>query len=181
MSPNPILRRAAVLLITAGLTFGLFLAAPRVQGEDDVTAQEPYVQAVGLLEKWLQQEVEAKRLPSLSIALVDGQRVVWSRGFGFQDAERKKRATGDTIYRAGSVSKPVTAIALMLLVQMGLIDLDAPVTDYLPDFKPRNPFNKKITLRQMLSHHSGLVRETPVGNYFDTTNPPLAKMVESLN
>src|SRR5437762_5127164 len=134
---------------------------------DDPAAQEPYVQATGLLEKWLQQEVEAKRLPSLSIALVDDQRVVWSRGFGFADPKKQNRATGDTIYRVGSVSKPVTALAIMLLVQMGLIDLDAPITDYLPEFKPRNPSGKKITLRQMLSHHSGLVRETPVGNYFD--------------
>src|SRR5437868_4342704 len=102
----------------------VLLAREPVQG--DITAQEPYVQAAGFLEKWLQQEVEAKRLPSLSIALVDDQRVVWSRGFGFQDAERKKRATGDTVYRVGSVSKPVTALAIMLLVQMGLIDLDAP-------------------------------------------------------
>src|SRR5262249_37509703 len=81
----------------------------------------------------------------------------------------------------GSVSKPVTALALMLLVQMGLIDLDEPLTRYLPDFKPGNPFGKQITLRQILAHRSGLVREPPVGNYFDASGPSLARMVESLN
>jgi D-alanyl-D-alanine dipeptidase/CubicO group peptidase (beta-lactamase class C family) len=75
----------------------------------------------------------------------------------------------------------VTALALMMLVEQGKIDLDAPVSDYLPEFKPTNSFGKKITLRQMLSHHSGLVRESPVGNYFDVSNPALGKMVESLN
>src|SRR5437868_14199775 len=104
MSPYPILRRVALLLVTAGLAFGLFLRAPLVQGEDDVAAQEPYVQAVGLLEKWLRQEVEAKRLPSLTSALVDDQRIVWSHRFGFADPKKQNRATGDTVYRVGSVS-----------------------------------------------------------------------------
>jgi serine beta-lactamase-like protein LACTB len=66
-------------------------------------------------------------------------------------------------------------------MEMGLIDLDGPVSTYLPEFKPKNPFGKMITLRQILSHRSGLVRESPVGNYFDDTNPTLAATVKSLN
>src|SRR5579864_3466526 len=69
----------------------------------------------------------------------------------------------------------------MILVEMGLIDLDVPVQDYLPDFKPGNDTGKKITLRQMVSHRSGLVRESPVGNYFDDTHPTLAQTVQSIN
>jgi serine beta-lactamase-like protein LACTB len=133
------------------------------------------------LEHWLEKEVAAKRLPALSIALVDDQTVVRSRGFGYQDPQAKTSATGDTLYRVGSVSKPFTALLLMMLVEMGVIDLDAPVQDYLPDFRPINKSGKKITLRQMLSHRSGLVRESPVGNYFDDTGPTLAQTVESLN
>src|SRR6185437_14088377 len=86
-----------------------------------------------------------------------------------------------TIYRVGSVSKLFTDFAVMQLVERGVLDLDAPITKYLPDFKPGNPFDKPITLRQMMAHRSGLVREPPAGNYFDPTNPPLAKMVDSLN
>src|SRR6516225_11896959 len=67
------------------------------------------------------------------------------------------------------------------MVEGGVLDLDAPVTRYLPEFKPGNPFDKPINLRQMMAHRSGLVREPPVGNYFDPTNPTLAQMVESLN
>src|SRR6185369_4037064 len=69
----------------------------------------------------------------------------------------------------------------MRLVEQGVLSLDAPVTDYLPDFQPRNPFGKPITLRHLMAHRSGLVREPPAGNYFDPTNPSLAKTVESLN
>jgi serine beta-lactamase-like protein LACTB len=164
------------MILALTVSFLLVFAEP-----GPAVVQEPYKDAITALEQWLTQEIETKGIPSLTIALVDDQRVVWSRGFGFADTERKTHAAGDTIYRVGSVSKPVTALALMMLVEQGKIDLDAPITDYLPEFKPGNPSGKKITLRQMLSHHSGLVRESPVGNYFDTSNPPLAKMVESLN
>jgi CubicO group peptidase (beta-lactamase class C family)/D-alanyl-D-alanine dipeptidase len=139
-----------------------------------------YAAVAEALGPWLQREVELKNIPSLSIALVDDQQIVWSGGFGFSDEQKKTHAGPDTVYRVGSVSKPVTALAMMLLVQLGLIDLDAPITTYLPEFQPTNPFGKKITLRQMLSHHSGLVRESPVGHYFDVSNPPLSAMVASL-
>ena len=76
-------------------------------------------------------------------------------------------ATAETVYRVGSVSKLFTDLAVMQLVEQGRLDLDAPVTRVLPEFAPRNPFNAPITLRQLMSHRSGLVREPPVGHYFD--------------
>ncbi len=61
------------------------------------------------------------------------------------------------------------------------MDLDAPVTDVLTDFAPENPWEAPITLRQLMSHRSGLVREPPVGNYFEDTEPSLAATVASLS
>jgi serine beta-lactamase-like protein LACTB len=112
---------------------------------------------------------------------VDDQQIVWSKGFGFADTVKKIPATAETVYRVGSVSKLFTDIAVMQLVEQGKLDLDAPVTRYLPDFKPRNPFGRQITLRQLMSHRSGLVREPPVGNYFETTEPTLEQTIASLN
>src|SRR5436190_648599 len=82
-------------------------------------------------------------------------------------------ATPDTVYRVGSVSKLFTDLAIMQLVERGLLDLDDPITKYLPDFKPRNRFDVAITLRQLMSHRAGLVREPPLGNYFDPDEPSL--------
>ena len=73
-----------------------------------------------------------KELPALSIALVDDQRIVWSRGFGFADPKRRVEATADTVYRVGSVSKLFTDLALMQLVEQGQLDLDAPVDGTCP-------------------------------------------------
>ena len=122
-----------------------------------------------------------KALPAVSIALVDDQRIVWSKGFGYADPAKKLPATADTVYRVGSVSKLFTDIAVMQLVERGQVDLDAPVTTYLPSFKPTNPFGTPITLRHLMSHRAGLVREPPVGHYFDDTAPTLAATVDSLN
>ncbi|MGH8239620.1 MAG: serine hydrolase, partial [Steroidobacteraceae bacterium] len=114
-------------------------------------------------------------------ALVDDQQVVWAQGFGWANPGAKIPATAATVYRVGSVSKLFTDIAIMQLVEQGKLDLDAPVTRYLPDFQPHNPSGKPITLRQLMSHHSGLVREPPVGHYFDPTEPSLAQTIASLN
>ena len=130
---------------------------------------------------WIEKEIKAKNIPSLSIAVVDDQRVVFTASVGYADPHRKLAATPDTGYRVGSVSKPFTALLLMIFVELGLIDLDVPVQTYLPDFQPINKSGKKITLRQMLSHRSGIVREGPVGNYFDDSQPSIADTVKSLN
>ncbi len=142
---------------------------------------EKYAAAVRALERFIAREVDQNGLPALSIALVDDQTLVWAKGFGFADPKAKKPATAETVYRVGSVSKLFTDLAVMRLVEQGNLDLDAPVTRYLPDFLPKNAFHKPITLRQMMAHRSGLVREPPVGNYFDDANFSLADMVKSLN
>jgi serine beta-lactamase-like protein LACTB len=133
------------------------------------------------LDAFITRSVEQYRLPALSIALVDGDRVLWSKGYGFADPGRKLPATAETVYSVVSVSKLFTDLAVMQLVEQGKLDLDAPVTTYLGDFKPGNPFGKAITLRQLMAHRSGLVREPPVGNYFDAGTTSLARTVASLN
>src|SRR5438128_8130233 len=138
-----------------------------VRGDSTVGPLKPYEAAAKQLEGFIAREVAQKDLPALSIVLVDDQRVVWARGFGFADPAAKKPADADTAYCVGSVSKLFTDLAVMQLVERGSLDLDAPVTKYLPDFKPINRFDDKpITLRQLMTHRSGLVREPPVGHYF---------------
>lgn len=148
-------------------------------------AQKPaerYAPVVEQLKALVEREAKDKDLPALAIALVDDQTVVWTHAVGFQDAAKKVPATDKTVFRVGSVSKLFTDVAIMRLVERGELDLDAPVSKHLPSFKPKNPFNKtEVTLRHLMAHRSGLIRESPVGNYFDDTEPSLAKTVESVN
>ena len=153
----------------------------QAQGRDVVGPLPRYTQVSQALTAFIEREMRDKGIPALSIALVDSNRVVWSRGFGVENVNTGKPATANTVYRVGSVSKLFTDIGIMQLVERGQLDLDAPVQRYVPSFTPSNPSGKPITLRQLMSHYSGLVREPPVGHYFDDTRPTLAATVASLS
>jgi len=150
-------------------------------GQAHIAPPREYAEAVRKLDQFIAREIADKELPALSIALVDDQKIVWAKGFGFADAKSQVPATAETVYRVGSVSELFTDIGIMQLVERGELELDAPVTRYLPEFKPGNPFGKPITLRQLMSHRAGLVREPPVGHDLDPTGPSLAQTVSSLN
>jgi CubicO group peptidase (beta-lactamase class C family)/D-alanyl-D-alanine dipeptidase len=166
------------------LLFSLLIVSARSVADDggsNIPARKDYAEIVQTLKPFIEREMTEKSLPGLSVAIVDDQQIVWAQGFGLADPQRGKPATADTVYRIGSVSKLFTDIGIMQLVERGELNLDAPITDYLPDFRPRNPFGTPITLRQLMSHRSGLLREPPVGNYFETSEPSLAATVRSLN
>jgi CubicO group peptidase (beta-lactamase class C family) len=97
-------------------------------------------------------------VPALSIALVENQQLVWTEGFGYADRERRVPATPETVYQIGSITKIVNALAVMQLVEQGRMNLDRPITDYLPDFAMRSrwPQAAPITPRALLCHHAGL-------------------------
>jgi CubicO group peptidase (beta-lactamase class C family) len=99
------------------------------------------------------------QIPGISAVLVRGNEVLWSEGFGLADVAKKRAATPDTLYRAGSLAKPLTAIAVMQLAEAGAIDIDQPLAGYLPEFSIRSRFDttaEPITVRSVLSHHAGL-------------------------
>ena len=169
----------AVCLIATMLF--VYPGAAKAQDNSNLPARKDYTEVVDTLRPFIQQQMNDKELPALSIAIVDDQQIVWAQGFGLADPKAKTPATADTVYRIGSVSKLFTDIAIMQLVERGELNLDAPIGDYLPDFHPKNSFGTPVTLRELMSHRSGLLREPPVGNYFETSQPSLAATVHSLN
>ena len=94
------------------------------------------------------------RVPGASLLIVQDGKVRLSESRGLADLEAGRAATPQTNYRLASVSKQFTAMAILLLVQDGVLKLDEPVHDWLPSLPPAT---RKITLRQLLSHRSGLV------------------------
>ena len=131
----------------------------------------------------INQLMRQHHLPSVVVALIDDQATVWQEAFGLANVEKDIPATVDTVYKLWSVSKVFTAIETMRLVEEGLVDLDAPITDYLPDFsiQSRFPDSEPITIRSILAHRSGLPRN---GCYSPTCQPgshdALGELVESL-
>ena len=133
------------------------------------------------LSRFIEREMKKSNLTGLSIALVDGDNLVWSEGFGFADKASKIAATATTVYRAGSVSKLFNAIAIMQLVEQGKLDLDVPVANYLPTFKINSRFGSTndITLRSLLSHQSGMPSDT-VDAMWSEEPPALSSLLDAL-
>ena len=132
------------------------------------------------LENAINYEIKSKNLNAISMVLVDDQKIAWAKGFGYENPDTKINADANTVYRVGSVSKLFTDMAIMQRVEIGEIDLDKAIQTYLPNFKPDNPYKKPITLRQMMSHRSGLLREPRKGNYFTDDEISLKTTVESI-
>lgn len=169
-------------LFTVTISSVLFGLVSTAMAQEKRTEDANSIQnVINKLASAVEYEVRQKRLPAFSIAVVQDNDVVWSQGYGFQDAEESIPATANTVYRVGSISKLLTDITVMKLVEEGELDLDEPVNTYLPDFKPANSSGTPITLRMLMTHRSGLVRESPVGNYFDPDEPSLSETVASLN
>jgi CubicO group peptidase (beta-lactamase class C family) len=102
-------------------------------------------------------------ITGISVALVDAETgFTWTQGFGFADTHNNTYVDENTIFNLASVSKTFTAMAIMQLVEQGLIDLDTPITEYLPDFYLAPLPNgggdyKNITTRMLLTHTSGIL------------------------
>jgi CubicO group peptidase (beta-lactamase class C family) len=104
-------------------------------------------------------------IPGLSIAVVSDGKVAWSRAFGVKNSETKEPVDDNTVFEAASLSKPVFAYAVLKLVEMGKLDLDTPLTKYLPGKYDvgDDPRLDQITTRHVLSHTTGFPNWRPRG------------------
>jgi len=100
-------------------------------------------------------------VPGVSIALIENDRLVWSRGFGIADLESGRPMTDATICRTGPVSESLTAWGVMKLVEQGRVQLDAPISRYLKRWQlPPSQFDhSEVTVRRLLSHCAGIMQQ----------------------
>jgi serine beta-lactamase-like protein LACTB len=172
----------AVLFLTLTAVSCPVTGAEDIPAPKKSTAEPDYTAAVSQLKKVVGDELRRGIIPGVSIALVESQQTVMAEGFGLADKARRIPATEKTVYRVGSISKLFNALAAMQLAEQGKLDIDAPIMECLPDFRIVNPFGNAapITLRQLMCHRSGMVRESPVGGYLDGSEPSVAASIASL-
>lgn len=119
--------------------------------------------------KFLEQLIKENKIDGIAVALFTNDKIIWKEGIGKSTYNRP--INDSTLFGICSMSKNITALAVMIAVQDGLLDLDAPIKKYLPDFKINSCYEEspaeKITLRMMLSHTAGLSHEAPIGNNID--------------
>jgi serine beta-lactamase-like protein LACTB, mitochondrial len=105
------------------------------------------------IEKTVSAFMTANSVPGISVAVVQNGQPLWSAGFGMSDLENSAPASSSTLYRLGSISKSITAVAILQLYERGKLDLDAPVQKYCPGFPQKD---SPITARQLLGHLAGI-------------------------
>ena len=140
-----------------------------------VAAQSSLAEEVGaLLQDTLSQWLAQAAIPGAAVAVVDDQGIVWTMTTGHVDDEGSGAVDAGTIFAIQSMSKSFTALAVLMAVQDGLVDLDTPIAEYLPDFTVNSLYDEHperlITLRHLLAHRAGFTHETPFGSYYDDRN-----------
>jgi len=113
---------------------------------------QSYEEILAAYEAFVVQQMKKDRVPGLSVAFQHGD-FFWAKGFGYADLENDVPASPESAYRLASITKTITAVAILLLYEEGKIDLDDEVQKYVPSF-PRKPW--PITIRQLLGHLGGI-------------------------
>jgi len=147
----------------------ILLFAPKFTAAQTVDVDR----VVAELEPEIQRMLLAGNIPSASIALIAGDKVVWSSGYGYSNLWARTPATPNTVYLIGSTFKAMSTIALLQQMEQGKFKLDDPVNNYLTDFKiqgedPAHP----VTFRHLLTHTSGLPADFGGFPVWGDTVPP---------
>jgi CubicO group peptidase (beta-lactamase class C family) len=140
-------------LLCALAALWLFAGAAQAEG---VKARSP-AKSLEELDKRLAEALVKSAIPGASVTVIENNQVVLSKGYGLSDVAAKKPVTPDTVFRAGSISKSWTSIAVMLLVEEGKLSLDARLADLMPELKFDNPWEEThpIRLAHLLEHTAG--------------------------
>jgi len=146
--------RAQTVVVLGAIVVGLPFFSPMLRAnEGPATPTEATVQQ---MERDIPELMKKAGVPGLAIAVIRGGKTKWLHGFGMKDVKMGQPVTGETVFEAASLSKPVFTYAVLKLVEQGKLGLDVPLTTYLPKpFIAGDERLAKITARLVLSHRTG--------------------------
>ena len=163
----------------------VFIASVFLTAFIDVNEKKDYSSVIKESRDLISETMTKEKIPGLAIAVIDENSVVWTEGFGYTDLDQKLPITPETMFGIQSMSKTITATAAMMAVQDGMIDLDKPISTYVPNFTVHSRFDDKpqdrITIRHLLSHTAGFTMEAPVGNNCYPESPSFEKHAQSIS
>lgn len=131
------------------------------------------------VDEYIRRQMEDDNIPGMAVAVVQAGEIIYLNGLGVASLDTQLPVTLQTIFDLASVSKSFTALGVLLLRDDGLIDLDAPVKQYLPDFKMDDPRASEITVRQLLNQTSGLPGEFSAPLIFQDGEAAMQQVIAS--
>jgi CubicO group peptidase (beta-lactamase class C family) len=200
-------RQFLVVLVAAVVSASAF--AQQLKPESDPGKLGFSTDRLKLVTDAFQGFVDSGKIPGAVVLIARNDKIAYVQAFGFRDREQKIGMTTDSIFRIASMTKPIVSVGAMMLAEEGKLDIAAPVSNYLPEFKDlqvrveqvdpatgkketvMQPQTRPMTVQDLLRHTSGLVYPPPIGNgpvsdaYKDANvldrNTTLAEMVTKLS
>ena len=147
-----------VAALGAALGAALLATLVAVPSPAQAPAQAPTPRGFERAQAFIVEAMQREGIPSVAVAVAKGGKILWEEGFGWADRERQRPATAHTIYSLASISKPITATGLMMLVEERKVELDAPVNQYLGRGQVTGLAGEAsgATVRRVLTHTAGL-------------------------
>jgi CubicO group peptidase (beta-lactamase class C family) len=156
-NPSQCVRPSTRVLLVAFIAFALARRLPAQTPDGDTAAKLKDFDA------WMGQTLKDWNVPAVGVAIVVGDRLVFAKGYGYRDYGQKLPFTPSTLYQIASNSKLFTAVAAGLLVEEGKLTWDRPVRESVPSILfSSDSLNTTVTLRDMLSHRTGITRHDTI-------------------
>ncbi len=139
----------------------LVLAAWLLNFSAHSQSKTDYKEALAIIDVWLQAQRDFDKLPGIAVSVMNDQDMIFSRGYGMADVEKKIPMQPETIFSICSISKLFTSVAIMQLWEQGKLRLDDSINAVLPGYNLKQQYTETvpITIRSLLTHSSGLPRE----------------------
>jgi CubicO group peptidase (beta-lactamase class C family) len=174
------------LILSAGASAAALITRRGFTLESNSGSQSAAVQALIDRERAkILETMKRDEIPGVAVCLLAQGKLAWMEEFGVIGQGSRRPIGPRTIFSIQSTSKNFTATAIMMAVQRGLLDLDQPITAYLPRFTVNSRFDsapqEKITLRLLLSHRAGFTHEAPIGNNYDPAFPSFEAHIRSIS
>lgn len=158
-------------ILRAARPWALLLLAPALLALRGQAPAPGDARAFEAIQKVVEKNLPAYDHAGISIAIVDGERALWSKHAGLASRETSKPVSSQTLFEMGSVSKVFTCVAVMQLQEQKKLDIDKPFQAYVPEFRVKSRFPagaEAITIRMLMTHHSGIVTDD---DPWETTHP----------
>ena len=169
-----------LVILVAGICavgpMGAFAEDAKISQIENSLSSAVYLKGESLKQYNILERMKDHAVPGVSMALIDQGKIQWTKSWGVKNLATDDPVTAESLFQAASISKPVAAFGAMLLVDKGEITLDAPINNYLKQWKvPDNEFTKAVpvTLRQLLSHTAGMTVHGFAGYGLDAPYPTI--------
>ncbi len=173
--------RSLLIVMTFFLSFVATVLSTAQKKSERAVPSAVVKPSLGDFDDFVNQALKDWKVPGVAVAVVQGDKVIHLKGYGYSDLEKRLPVTPETLFGIGSITKSFTVSMLGMEMDQGKVDFDKPVRDYLPTFKMYDPvLTEQMTIRDLVTHRSGLPRHDMVWYSSDASREEIIRRLQYL-